>query len=353
MKVFYRSIIFSKTPLKGQFRYKDKFQILPVNSSNAPLSPYNEHFPLMLEYSIDFDDENNPKKMDVFDNLSAQQVAEFEIMNALSVFSNHRFFKYNTSNNQWAILVPNTEFEELTEEQKKLYDNQYSSWTLGCYVYPGLRHDLKIHYFSDKEFNEVEIVPNYYEYFTHDPFEKKDGSIKFPETIFSCLDSYYALSKKTSRKIKSSIALICDGIDISEHKRSLAFLSFVSAIEALIELEYSSKIIDYECSSCKYLTNSPYSCPECGRPIWGIKAKFREFLKKFVAGSSKSIQTFSKIYNLRSQITHQGQLFIGDYEFSLRNRKKKDNDWLMKHKTLQLARLAINNWLRYPNKASY
>ena len=61
MRKYYRRIVFSKTPLKSQFRYKDRFQILPNDSENAPKSPYNKHFPLFLEYYIDFDDNQHPK----------------------------------------------------------------------------------------------------------------------------------------------------------------------------------------------------------------------------------------------------------------------------------------------------
>lgn len=352
MRKYFKRIIFTRTPLKGQFRYKNKFQIFPINSENAPTSPYSRHFPLFLEYYIDFDKNKNPKDIDIFDDLSAQQVVEFEIMNILSVLSNHRFFKYHSNNIQWAIMTPNVDFENLQSEQKEIFNNQYSSWSISGFMYPGLKDDLEIENFTETNFPEIPIVSQYYNYFTKDPIENKEKEILFPNTIFSCLDNYYLLSSKTLRKIKSSIALICDGIDISDYKRSLAFLSFISAIEAFVGLEYSDKSVDFECNSCKTISKSPYLCPDCGKPIWGIKTKFKEFLKKFVAGGEKSISKYNKIYNLRCKIAHQGQLFIGDYEFSFDNIEKKENDWLMKLETLQLVRISLTNWLRYENKAS-
>lgn len=352
MRKFYRRIIFSKTPLKSQFRYRDKFQIFPVDSKNAPTSPYNKHFPLFLEYYIDFDENENPKDVDIFDDLSAQQVVEYEIVNILSVLSNHRFFKYKNDSNQWAMIAPNNGFENLTQEQKELFNNQFSTWTISGYVFPGLKEELDIEEFTEQKYPETPLVSPYFKYFTHDPIENDKGEIVFPETIIFCLDNYYSLTPKTFRKIKSSVSLICDGIDISDNKRSLAFLSFVSAIESFVGLEFSDKEVEFECNSCKTIVNSPYVCPDCGRPIWGIKTKFKEFLKNFVAGSEKSVETYNKIYNLRCKIAHQGQLFIGDYEFSFENMEKKENDWLMKLKTLQLARLSLTNWLRYDKKAS-
>lgn len=233
MRKFYRRIVFSKTPLKSQFRYRDRFQILPIDSEIAPLSPYSKHIPLLLEYYIDFDDKQNPKEIDIFDDLSAQHVIEFEILNILSVLSNHRFFRYSNVVSQWAMLAPDTEFKNLNQEQKDSYNNQYSSWTVGGYVYPGLREEMEIKEFTDKKYPETPLVSPYFTYFTQDPVENPKGEILFPETIYSCLDNYYLLSAKTLKKIKSSVALVCDGMDISDSKRSLAFLSFVSAIEAL------------------------------------------------------------------------------------------------------------------------
>lgn len=352
MRKYYRCIIFTKTPLKSQFRYKNKFQILPIESKVAPISPYSKHFPLFLEYYIDFDEAKLDKEIDPFEVMSARLVVENEIINILSVLSNHHFFKYKSSAGQWVMTLPNVEYEEVSKEQKSELNNRYSSWSLNGYIYPELKEELVITKFSAFKFPATPLNEDYYNYFTANPIENEKGEILFPATIESCLDNFYTLSPKTQRKIKSSAALICDGIDISDTKRSLAFLSFVSAIEAFVGLEFSDKEIEFECNSCKSIAMSPYTCPVCGKPIWGITAKFKEFLKKFVAGSKKSVSTYNKIYNLRCKIAHQGQLFISDNELSLENMDEKENDWLMKLKTLQLARISLTNWLRYEEKAS-
>ncbi len=219
MKKYYRRILFTKTPLKSQFRYKDKFQILPIDSEKAPTSEFNKHFPIFLEYYLDNDEPNPYKDVDTFLNdLSNQQIAEFEIMNVLSVLTNHRFFKYKLDNNQWGIMHPPVKFKNLTQEQKDSFKNQYSSWIFSGYLYPGLKEDLEIVEFTNLKFPEPTLVSPYYKYFTNDPIENEKGEITFPETINSCLDNYYKLSKKTSRKVKSSISLICDGMDIKNYR---------------------------------------------------------------------------------------------------------------------------------------
>lgn len=351
MRRYYRRIIFSKTPLRSQFTYKDVFQILPIDSKIAPTNPYARHFPLFLEYYIDFED-NGQEKIDVVIDLTAQQKREFEIVNLLSILTNYRFFKYQTDRNEWAVMTPNIGFDNLNAEQIAWYENQYSSWVFGGYMYPGLAKELEIEKFTDKRFPEMVLISPYYQYFTNNPVENHEGKIRFPETITSCLDNYFELSSKTLQRIKSCIYLTCDGIDISDSKRSLAFLSFISAIEGLVGLETSDEEITFECKNCQTIKESPHNCPKCGRPIWGIKTKFVEFLKKFVAGSEKSAQTYREIYNIRCKITHQSQLFVGDYELSLEEEKLKieHTDWLMRLKTLQLVRLSLSNWLMYPEK---
>ena len=62
MRRFYRRIIFSKTPLKTQYKYRDIFQILPIDSKVAPTNPYAEDFPLFLEYYIDFEEDETTEK---------------------------------------------------------------------------------------------------------------------------------------------------------------------------------------------------------------------------------------------------------------------------------------------------
>jgi hypothetical protein len=352
MRRFYRRIIFSKTPLKTQYNYRNIFQILPIDSKIAPTNPYAEDFPLFLEYYIDFEEDETTEKIDIFTEVAIQQKKEFEIVNLLSVLTNHRFFKYQTDRNSWAITTPNVGYDKLDEKMKNLYNNQYSSWILAGYMYPGLKDELEIVDFTEDKFTKINLSSPYYQYFTDNPIEKKDGEIQFPETITDCLDSYFELSDKTRHKVKSCIYLACDGIDIADRKRSLGFLSFISAIEGLVGLEVSDDEITFDCKSCQAIQESPYHCPQCGKPIWGIKTKFVEFLKKFVAGSENSARTYKEIYNLRSKITHRSQLFTGDYELSLEEKHLniEHTDWLMRLKTLQLFRLSLSNWLRYPKK---
>ena len=237
----------------------------------------------------------------------------------------------------WGIKMPNKLADDLTEEERQEIDNQESCMFMGVYYYPGLKEDLIIEQFTNfkptASFKEAQM----HEYFTDNPIDDYSHEVCFPNTLYTTLHNYYYLSSETRKKVNSCIYLACDGMDISSNKRSLSFLSYISAIEGLIGLENDS---------------SPEICPQCKRPVFSVNQNFVKFLSKFVAGSVKSQKKYKDIYNLRSRITHSGKLFLSDYELSFdeSNGEKEYSEWLMRLETLQLFRISLDSWLRYTEK---
>lgn len=349
MKKYYKALVFSNSILKTSFRFEDKFQILPIDMEGKPQSPYARHFPMFLEYTIDY---QNDEPTDIFSLGAIKINKEKEILNLLSCLTNHRFFQYNTSMMGWGIRLAEKLIDDTTDKERQELDGQDSCMFMGVYSYQGLKEDLRIEQFTDfkttASFKEAQM----HEYFTENPIDDYQHEVCFPNTLYTALHNYYNLSSETRKKVNSCIYLACDGMDISSNKRSLSFLSYISAIEGLVELEVDDNEITFACGSCKTIESSPYSCPQCGRPIWGIRQKFVNFLTKFVAGSEQSQKKYKDIYNLRSRITHSGKLFRGDYELSFdENNEEKDyHDWLMRLETLQLFRISLDSWLRYTKK---
>lgn len=345
MKKYYRTVAFSNSILKTSFRFEDIFQLLPIDIQGKPQSKLARHFPLFLEYTIDY---QNDEPTDIFELGPIRSNKEKEILNLLSCLTNHRFFHYDTNMIGWGITISDEEINEIIPNLKE----QESSMFMGVYSYKGLKEDLKIEQFTDFKPTASYKEARMHEYFTDNPIDDYKHEVLFPNTLDSALHFYYNLSSDTRKKVNSCIYLACDGMDISSTKRSLSFLSYISAIEGLVELEVDDNEIAFACGSCKTIKSSPYSCPQCGRPIWGVKQKFVNFLSKFVAGSIKSQKKYKDIYDLRSKITHSGKLFRSDYELSFdENHEEKDyNDWLMRLETLQLFRISLDSWLRYSKK---
>lgn len=349
MRKYYKTVLLTNSPLKTCFAFEDHFQVYPMKLDGKPQSPYAKHFPCFLEYSVDYE---NEEPADVLELTAVKANKSKEIANLLSCLTNHRFFNYDSSMFGWGFAFPNARIDDMSLEEKKKLNVKESEWFMGGYIYPNLKEDLNIDKFTDVPTNSPLCENRLHEYFTNDPIDDEFHELRFSNTIHSALHFYYELSEKTRKKLNSCIYLACDGMDIASTKRSLSFLSFVSALEGLVDLDVDDNEIEFECHNCKAIKSSPYTCPSCGRPIWGIKQKFVAFLSKFVAGSEKSQKIYRDIYNLRSKITHTGKLFVSDYELSLDDdiQQKNYDDWLMRLKALQLVRISIDSWLRYSGK---
>lgn len=116
-KIFNRKIIFSHVPLEGCFRYKDIFQIFPLENKDASnLQSCAYHYPIVIEYFFDTPD---TEFMPVCKNSSIKSPIPVEVTNAsvankklkeilalLSVFTNYRFFDYDA---EQAWFVPKIE----------------------------------------------------------------------------------------------------------------------------------------------------------------------------------------------------------------------------------------------------
>ena len=101
MRKYYRTVVFTNSPLKTCFRYEDNFQVFPMDMEGNPNSPYAKHFPNYLEFSIDY---SECKPDDIFTLTSIIVNHSKEIVNLLSCLTNHRFFIYDISVCGWGIL---------------------------------------------------------------------------------------------------------------------------------------------------------------------------------------------------------------------------------------------------------
>ena len=343
---YIRNIIFSKTPLNSCYRFADKFQIYPINLENAPSSKRATHFPMIIEFFLD---DNEIKEVKEFDEKSINQtVAEMsaqtnkliQLTNLISTISNYRLFFYRHIEMLWAVPIP----EELTDEARKEFNKISSSWCMPSYVYENIGKELYITEFSNPDFPKIDILPQRLYYF-YEPLEDKNKSINFPKTVDAIFDNYFNLNEKELKIINSAMHQFCNGLDLFKNMKSLSFFSIVSSIETLVNLEFKDEKIEFECSDCKTIKTSERQCQKCGRPIWGISAKFREFLFKYVSDKKEAKKLYNQIYTIRSKITHTEYLLNGD-NFSDWEFNNKTEEISMLHlKAMQIARRSFANYL--------
>lgn len=342
-KKLIRNLILTKAPLKGYFRYKNEFQIFPATYKNIPQNSHATHFPIIIEYWIDESDKPNiPEDLKDIENFLSRNTIIMNklrsLCSLLSVITNHRFFTYNMEG-QWFMNIPDG---EITDEVNK----QSSTWGISAYIYPELGKDMIIDKFTQTDFEQIKPV-EHFKYFLHDPIESHLNEITFPQTIYLILGGFFGLDKKERKAAEAAAHLICNGIDIQTSMKSLSFLSFISSIETIVNLEYTDKNkgIKFECNDCKTISEAPYKCHKCNRPIWGIAAKFREFLAEFIHNSEGSIKKYKKIYNLRSKLVHDGSLLLGDNYTDWGDVNNPNSHWLLHLETMQLSKLTLTNWL--------
>lgn len=343
-KKFEREIIFSKTPLKTHFRFKDLFQIFPCEYPNAPKSQYADDFPLIIEYWIDEDE--NPELSEDYEKIkwfaapAANKINRLnKLTRLLTSITNHRFFSYQNREGMYGMVMPDGEIDSsINDESPK--------WILPIIAYPDYPNDMKITEFSKQIHSDSEFI-EHKEYFVDDPIDDKKKVITFPNSIHQILTNYFDLTNEKRKIIDAVNHLISNGIEIKFRMKSISFLTFVSSIETIINLEYKINKLDIEidCDVCQSIKSSPVTCPKCGKPVWGIAAKFREFCKKYIAQGEESFKKYKRIYNLRSQIAHSGELLLGDEQTDWTFSEATDSHWMIHLETMQLARLSVCNWL--------
>ena len=128
-----------------------------------------------------------------------------------------------------------------------------------------------------------------------------------------------------------------------DYRYSLSFLAAVASLETMADIadNGNNQVIE-ECGSCHSIKYSPYTCPKCGKYIWGVTTKVKEFLKTHVSQKEEDVANYNKIYNLRSKITHVGDIFIKDSIFKS-TETREHQEFEMGYKAIAYARQALKS----------
>lgn len=332
--MFYRSIIFTEAPLMKAYRYRDKFQLVPIfYMPTAPISIYASHIPCILEYQVEDIEEKLPTESMLREKGLSEETLKLgrkipnqarrrkEILHLLSSFTNFYFFEYFGGKNCWGIQLPMEEVNQLSEEEKNRLNSQTSHWTIRGYLYPNIAEELKITGFTAcKEYYEQKDEP--IAYFTVNPNMDSNQEIKISPYLEFIIDSYFSLCDEEKELVRQCIGLLYEGIELFNTNRSVSLLSIVSSIEGMANLDL------------KIYGN--------GERL-GPTDRFLRYLKTYVAGRSE--QKFRGFYKRRCDITHEGRLFLSDLDL-YGDIQKQDEDWRLRLEILQAARLAMYNWMR-------
>ena len=304
-----RAILFASVPTSNFWRYRDKFQILPV-PPQAPLPNWfvADH-PLILE--VTHKGTLNPR---IRVNRSQRELRQIGLLLGLVLRFNVQMPPRNSTSN-WMFV--NSESESGMTLHSEYLQQGYTipDWTFNP------------HSLTDPTCAPCDVIVDT-QYFSA-PGISIDSVLNVPQCVSAFFDHYFNLSDSNSDRFLRSCYWYCTGNEIWNSSQSASFISLVQAIEALLPGDERES-----------------RCDSCGHPLGpGPTRKFSEFVEVFAAGTPKAMR--SRLYNVRSQLAHGGSLLSRD-EGSSAFATLHPNEVLEREEHSQLrkiARAALINWL--------
>lgn len=332
MQRYFRTHILSNTPLKGYYRYRDEFQVYPIES-DALKCPVARHYPMYLEYSVDVPNNVSSKHLSI-ETLNKEK----EIVRLLSVFTTFRFFYYTGDRDQWGCMIPPIPYDELTLEQQKLYLSQTSFWIQAVVRTKYLPHEIEINGLSNLSCAAVECgkdVDSYYAYINDDPIMQyywlTQPKIIVSPVLTECLYAYYTLPDRHKKLVRSSIYLAYDGLEVKTAHKALGYLSVVSALEGL------TKVLKY--AHPERRSNGKLNYPK--------KQKvFSRMLQEYFSNAVGDIEQYNDAYITRCSIAHDNAIFAFDYGLLLDEMDMRPSeDWHKQYIVERLYRYVLTNMM--------
>jgi len=335
---FNKTIIFTKIPLTGYFKFYEKFQIYPADLEGMPVSKNQEHYPVILEYVIEKDEIIEPPQnvetlKDLRTYTASTLTKQDEILNLLTLFTNHQFFRYYDLTGNWGMPI----LKENAGDEANLWS---SKWCMTMFHWPNLSEQLKIEKFTDIElkYDPVKFI-SFKEYYEHNPNYDfyRDQVITFPNNMFLGIEYYYALDIETKKIIDVAISHTVSAMELRQFKKTLSVISAFTSIETMVNFEN----IEF----------NPESCDSCGQLKFKVAKKYRDYLLKYIGNNPNNKKKFNALYKLRSKIVHTGMLFKTENLWNDISQEEKDEEFINQLEVILLSKLSVINWLLINNSA--
>ncbi len=338
MEEFQKTIVFTKTPLEGYFRYSSLFQIYPADLIGMPKCSIQNDYPIILEYRIKENEIIKPSSIyegleELFVRTASTNTKVDEILNLLMLFTNHVFFRYSasTETGNWGIPILN---DSPGEEEANSWS---SKWNMKMFHWPELPDQLKIKSFTDigLEYPEVNYVRHrdYYQQYPNYDFEK-GRPISFPDTIHDGLNAYYSLGEE-KQIIDMAISHSVTAVELRQSKKTLSIISAFTAIETMVNLENK----DFK----------PDRCENCGQLQYKVAAHYRDYLLKYLGNNDHNKKKFNQLYKLRSKIVHTGSKLETENLWNDLTQEDRHRELITILDVILISKFSIIHWLTYTN----
>jgi hypothetical protein len=302
--------LFSDIPVDGWFRYRDRFQIVPVPSDAPRGTGLFGANPFIIQFT-----HRPSSSMGMLTGFRiAAQVRRIQIL--LNALLEVRISKLNPSRFHWVIMQMNPLKTEYRQEM---------------YVYPDSGKFRGGETFTPVEGIAplVKIEPQ--EYYTRQIVVNSGISLQIPANLEFLLDRFYSSTSADQDRFLRACFWFNFAQTAATESSSAAFTALISAIESLIAYEQPDG-----------------HCPVCRRPMGkGSTRRLAEFLDNFAPATPKFQEARAKLYyEFRSRLSHGGELsfsdrtghFLGLTPTALRERTLQYEVW-------GLVKLVLVNWL--------
>lgn len=264
----------------GYFRYKDKFQILPLppDAPKIEIDTIVGNRPILLEYKY-----ISSKNLLVSNARKSKVVRELipllHILSKRRLYGPRRYMDF-----EWALK--NEEGKEPTSE----------------YTQIGFFYGKKLS--TPESFSSVKDVSPL-------PFGKsRSNELVLLENTNDLLDKVFSLDPKNYLKFMTACYWFYTANEVWKISHSVSYVCLVTSIECLM-----NEVEKCKCGSAKR-TPSIEICDLCGEPQYRIGKTFKDFLETHASEefSKLSKQEKSYVYDIRSTMLHGEKLFLRDSE---------------------------------------
>lgn len=254
----YTSTLTCSSMISGYYRYADIFQIFPSRKINENRD---------IQY-IDIEYNNNYRNKDKkLSGARTHLIFLKELVSLLSIATNEKY----------EIYFNKEEYQFLPEQEKIL---SFSDMSAECEI--------------SKWENKI-----------YQPMRFGDQSVAIDSNSNCFFKKYFNLSVKNRNKYDSAMFLHEIAQDVFKASASMSFVTYISSIETLMELE--KEILKHKIDICQL----------CKQKKYEIAVRFVEFVQKYSPSSEEKYEELLKrFYTKRSKISHTGKIFEIDKIFT-------------------------------------
>jgi len=336
---FGKSILLNSLPVKGFYRYKDEFQIIPLpeNPKYEPVGLYRNH-PFILQFTYP------TSSNDILDSFRRNK-RKTELVNFLNLILQWGALDVNKSHKQHWVRVPKS-WREPNKEEIELgittllpssFDREMMHLQVGF--------DLPNEIATSNDFSNIEHLKKIKKINTDKYYASLgvfiDDVLDVPELIDKFLENYFDLKDK--EKFHRSLYWLITAKETLDTSLSVSYICLIHAIEVFCE----SQLDHYDCKElgCSNKVLSSSQCATCGKLIklGGPTAAFRDFIETHAKGIPHKLK--SELYALRSEIAHGNILFSSDHHPYFAFDRLHDEQRDKYHIVRRIVKVCLLNWL--------